>query len=67
MAEAQVRSCALLPWVQVPLRSRWTIEMPQFSPIPQDITTDVCVVGAGIAGVTTAYLLAREVVVDGDL
>src|SRR4029079_12016206 len=25
-----------------------------------DATADVCVVGAGIAGLTTAYLLARE-------
>ena len=25
-----------------------------------DVETDVCIVGAGIAGMTTAYLLARE-------
>lgn len=30
------------------------------SPLAQDLTTDVCIVGAGLAGLTTAYLLARE-------
>ena len=30
------------------------------APLAESLTTDVCVVGAGIAGVTTAYLLARE-------
>ncbi len=30
------------------------------SPLSENLTADVCVVGAGIAGVTTAYLLARE-------
>jgi glycine/D-amino acid oxidase-like deaminating enzyme/nitrite reductase/ring-hydroxylating ferredoxin subunit len=29
-------------------------------PLSQDISVDVCVVGAGISGLTTAYLLARE-------
>jgi glycine/D-amino acid oxidase-like deaminating enzyme/nitrite reductase/ring-hydroxylating ferredoxin subunit len=29
-------------------------------PLDHDLSTDVCVVGAGIAGLTTAYLLARE-------
>src|ERR1041385_9059859 len=29
-------------------------------PLAQDLTTDICVVGGGLAGVTTAYLLARE-------
>src|SRR6187200_118444 len=30
------------------------------SPLQEHLTTDLCVVGAGIAGVTTAYLAARE-------
>jgi glycine/D-amino acid oxidase-like deaminating enzyme/nitrite reductase/ring-hydroxylating ferredoxin subunit len=38
-------------------------------PLTSDLAPDICVVGAGIAGLTTAYLLAREghsvVVVDG--
>src|ERR1043166_9751642 len=32
----------------------------QSAPLAQDLTADVCVVGGGLAGVTTAYLLARE-------
>jgi glycine/D-amino acid oxidase-like deaminating enzyme/nitrite reductase/ring-hydroxylating ferredoxin subunit len=32
----------------------------QFGPLMNDATADVCVIGAGIAGLTTAYLLARE-------
>ena len=28
--------------------------------LQHDLSADVCVVGAGIAGLTTAYLLARE-------
>ena len=30
------------------------------TPLAESLTTDVCVIGAGIAGVTTAYLMARE-------
>src|SRR5438270_3991697 len=30
------------------------------APLKENLNADVCVVGAGIAGVTTAYLLARE-------
>ncbi len=32
----------------------------QTSALAQDLTADICVVGAGLAGLTTAYLLARE-------
>src|SRR3954452_18841137 len=34
--------------------------VPSFGPLAEDARADVCVVGAGIAGLTTAYLLARE-------
>jgi glycine/D-amino acid oxidase-like deaminating enzyme len=36
-----------------------TVAMPHFDPLADSATADVCVVGAGIAGLTTAYLLAR--------
>src|SRR5688500_20249965 len=36
-----------------------TTEVPQFQPLTQDLRVNVCVIGAGIAGMTTAYLLAR--------
>src|SRR5438874_8093778 len=35
-------------------------ETPRFSPLATDARAEVCVVGAGIAGLTTAYMLARE-------
>jgi glycine/D-amino acid oxidase-like deaminating enzyme/nitrite reductase/ring-hydroxylating ferredoxin subunit len=37
-----------------------TAEGEKLSPLSEDTNADVCVVGAGIAGMTTAYLLARE-------
>ena len=37
-----------------------TAETPQQEALGQDTTADVCVVGAGMAGMSTAYLLARE-------
>ncbi len=36
-----------------------TAEIPDFSPLSHDVATGVCIVGAGIAGMTTAYHLAR--------
>lgn len=41
--------------------SYWmTTALPEFSPLQETIETDVCVIGGGIAGLTTAYLLSRE-------
>jgi glycine/D-amino acid oxidase-like deaminating enzyme/nitrite reductase/ring-hydroxylating ferredoxin subunit len=37
-----------------------TAEMPRMPALEADTRADVCIVGAGIAGLTTAYLLARE-------
>lgn len=36
-----------------------TTDVPQFQPLNQDLRVNVCIIGAGIAGMTTAYLLAR--------
>src|SRR5688572_19488422 len=36
-----------------------TADVPQYVPLAEDAATDVCIVGAGIAGLTTAYLLSR--------
>jgi glycine/D-amino acid oxidase-like deaminating enzyme/nitrite reductase/ring-hydroxylating ferredoxin subunit len=43
-------------------RSVWmeTAEVPRQSTLAENTSADVCIVGAGIAGMTTAYLLARE-------
>ena len=49
-----------------------TARMPSCEPLRRNIQTDVCIVGAGIAGLTTAYLLTQEgkkvaVLDDGEL
>ena len=36
-----------------------TADVPSFPPLTADTETDVCVVGAGISGLTVAYTLAR--------
>lgn len=36
------------------------ITLPSTSQLQENLTCDVCVVGAGISGLTTAYLLAKE-------
>lgn len=37
-----------------------TADQEKLSPLTEDTSADVCIIGAGIAGMTTAYLLARE-------
>lgn len=37
-----------------------TSELPEFPKLERDTTADVCIIGAGIAGLTTAYLLAQS-------
>ncbi len=43
-------------------QSAWsaTVTPPEFPQLDHDLHVDVCIVGAGIAGLTTAYLLLRE-------
>ena len=43
-------------------RSLWidTAHAPSTSPLDRDAAADVCIVGAGISGLTTAHLLARD-------
>ena len=46
-----------------------TFDVPSFAPLAHNARTDVCIVGAGIAGLSTAYMLAeagRKVVVVDD-
>lgn len=44
------------------VKSFWfsSVSMPAYTPLDRDIETTVCVIGGGIAGLTTAYLLARS-------
>ncbi len=39
---------------------RATAELPWFAPLDRDLSVDVCVIGGGIAGLSTAYLCAKE-------
>lgn len=43
-------------------KSVWmsTVTMPKFNPLSSHLNVDVCIIGGGIAGLTTAYLLLKE-------
>lgn len=53
MPAATDSGLSVSPWMA-------TADIPQLAALEQSTEADVCVVGAGIAGLTTAYLLARE-------
>lgn len=38
----------------------WDVNFPQFAALGRDIDVDVLIVGAGLTGITTAYLMAVE-------
>src|SRR5688500_3903404 len=47
-----------------------TTKMPTFAPLEENLSCDVCIVGAGVVGLTTAYHLVRAgadvvILVDG--
>ena len=46
----------------LPSRSFWrtTGEVPVYAPLSANVTAEVCVVGAGLAGLTAAYQLAKH-------
>src|SRR5436190_18213661 len=55
----------LSPWLK-------EFAMPSFKALAADTSADVCIVGAGIAGISVGYLLSREgkkviVLDDGDV
>lgn len=37
-----------------------TVQMPSYPPLAENAHADVCIIGAGIAGLTTAYLLTQS-------
>jgi glycine/D-amino acid oxidase-like deaminating enzyme len=37
-----------------------TADLPECQPLSEKLTADVCIIGAGMAGMSTAYQLSRE-------
>lgn len=45
----------------IPTNSLWAeVALPEFPALDRDVDVDVLIVGAGLTGITTAYLLAHE-------
>src|SRR5207253_7228085 len=61
MAIAEIEEIGMEPTSGTTL-SVWTATAatPAEKPLSKDTSANVCIIGAGIAGMTTAYLLARE-------
>ena len=45
----------------IPTQPLWmTVSLPEFPALDRDLDVDVLIVGAGVTGITTAYLLSQE-------
>src|SRR5687768_3691035 len=45
----------------IPTQSLWmTVPLPEFPALDRDLDVDVLIIGAGVTGITTAYLLCQE-------
>lgn len=50
---------SMLPQFPEPIW-RDTIKLPSFAKLREDLTVDVAIIGGGISGITTAYLLSKQ-------
>lgn len=60
MKSSATKTAATLPLSDTSSVWAKTVRRPQFAALSSNVQTDVCIVGAGIAGLTTGYLLTKS-------